>query len=141
MFAVLLLQSATPAAPASTPADGLSLPGQSFVILASVFILIFVIGLVRRRWLSEKLSLFWLTFALLMLAAASFGYPFLIHGAKLIGIVYPPSALFLMAILFLLGFTLYLSVALSKLTDQNKTLAQEVALLRQDQERQASERR
>jgi len=107
-----------------------SLPGQSFVIVASALVLILVIALVRSRRLSEKLSLFWLSFALLMLAAASIGYPFLIHAATFIGIVYPPSALFLMAILFLLIFTLYLSMALSTISEQNKVLAQEMALLR-----------
>src|SRR5258708_7469296 len=107
-----------------------SLPGQAFVIAASVVILILVIVLVRNRQLSEKLSLFWLSFAALMLATSSVGYPFLIRGATLIGIVYPPSALFLMAILFLLVFTMYLSIALSKLSEQNRILAQELALLR-----------
>ena len=106
------------------------MPGQSFVIAASILILIMVIALVRSRRLSERLSMFWMTFALLMLAAASFGYPYLIQGATLIGIVYPPSALFLIAILFLLVFTLYLSMGLSSLTEQNKVLAQELALLR-----------
>lgn len=113
-----------------------SLPGQAFVIAASLMILILVIALVRSRRLSEKLSLFWLSFALLMLGAASIGYPFLIHAATFIGIVYPPSALFLMAILFLLVFTLYLSMALSKITEQNKVLAQEMALLRLQLEQQ-----
>jgi hypothetical protein len=106
------------------------MPGQSFVVGASILILITVVALVRSRRLSERLSMFWVSFALLMLAAASFGFPYLIRGATLIGIVYPPSALFLMAILFLLGFTLYLSMGLSGLMEQNKVLAQEVALLR-----------
>jgi hypothetical protein len=111
------------------------MPGQSFVIAASILILIVVIALVRSRRLSERLSIFWMTFALLMLAAASFGYPYLIHAATLIGIIYPPSAMFLMAILFLLAFTLYLSMGLSGLMEQNKVLAQELALLRVQVER------
>src|SRR5437764_11215418 len=94
-----------------------TLPGQGFVIVASVLIFGMIVALVRSRRLSEKLSLFWMTFAFLMLGAASFGYPYLIQGASLIGINYPPSALFLMAILFLLAFTLYLSIALSSLTE------------------------
>jgi hypothetical protein len=113
-----------------TPAP--TLPGQSFVIATSFVIFVLVVALVRGRKLTEKLSLFWMTFALLMLGASSFGYPHLIAGAKLIGIVYPPSALFLIAILFLLIFTLYMSIALSSLSEQNKVLAQEVALLRLD---------
>lgn len=113
---------------------GQSLPGQSFVIAASIAILLLVVSLVRSRRLTERLSMFWMTFALLMLAASSFAYPYLIRGASLIGIVYPPSALFLIAILFLLLFTLYLSMGLSAVMDQNKTLAQELALLRADVE-------
>lgn len=106
------------------------MPGQEFVFLSSLVVLILVIVLVRNRRLSEKLSLFWLGFATLMMAGASFGLPHYLKLAALIGVVYPPSALFLLALLFLLGYTLYLSIAISGLSEQNKLLAQELAILR-----------
>jgi hypothetical protein len=106
------------------------MPGQRFIVIAAAFVLLLVVALVRKRRLSESLSMFWLTFAALMVAAATFGFPYLIEAASLIGVVYAPSALFLVAILFLLAFNLYLSVEVSELSEQNKILAQEVGLLR-----------
>jgi len=109
------------------------MPGQGFAFLSSVVVLVLVIALVRNRRLSEQLSLFWLVFAALMMAGTSFLFP---HYLKLawIGVVYPPSALFLLALLFLLIYTLYLSIAFSGLNEQNKVLTQELALLRLEME-------
>ena len=106
------------------------MPGQRFVFLVSVLVFLAVVGLVRNRKLSEKLSLFWLTFAALTMMGSSLGFPYLLRIASWIGIVYPPSALFLLAVIFLLAFTLYLSIAIFTVNEQNRLLAQELALLR-----------
>jgi len=106
------------------------MPGQGFAFLSSIVVLVLVIALVRNRRLSEQLSLFWLSFAALMMAGTSFGFPHYLKLAAWIGVVYPPSALFLLALLFLLIYTLYLSIAFSGLNEQNKVLAQELAMLR-----------
>lgn len=106
------------------------MPGQRIVFLASLLILLLVVDLVRKRRLSEGLSLFWLVFAVLMMAGSSFAFAHMVQIASFVGIVYPPSAMFLFAILFLLVFTLYLSTAISRLNEQAKLLAQELALLR-----------
>lgn len=110
------------------------MPGQGFAFLCSVLVLVLVIALVRNRRLSEQLSLFWLVFAVLMMAGTSFLFPHYLKLAAWIGVVYPPSALFLLALLFLLIYTLYLSIAFSGLNEQNKVLTQELALLRLDME-------
>ncbi len=47
------------------------------------------------------------------------------------GIYYPPAALFAVAFLFVLALLLHFSIVLSRLSDQNKILAQRVALLQQ----------
>ena len=49
--------------------------------------------------------------------------------ADAIGISYPPSALFAAAFGFVIVLLLHFSVAVSRLTDQSKVLAQRVALL------------
>jgi predicted ATP-grasp superfamily ATP-dependent carboligase len=58
-----------------------------------------------------------------------------------IGISYPPSALFLIAFGFVILLLLNFSVAVSRLTDQSKVLAQQLALLdervRRQEEREA----
>jgi len=50
--------------------------------------------------------------------------------ALAIGILYPPSLLFLVGVLFLLLVAIGQSVTLSRLSESNQHLAQEVALLR-----------
>jgi hypothetical protein len=50
--------------------------------------------------------------------------------AHAIGIFYAPSLLFLIAFIFLLLITLHYSVIISGLSERNKQLAQEIALLR-----------
>jgi hypothetical protein len=49
--------------------------------------------------------------------------------AKLVGVAYPPSALFMVAGLFVFVVLLHFSTVLSRLSEQNKTLAQRLALL------------
>jgi Uncharacterized conserved protein (DUF2304) len=49
--------------------------------------------------------------------------------SDLIGVAYPPSALFMVAGLFVFVVLLHFSTVLSRLSEQNKTLAQRLALL------------
>jgi hypothetical protein len=112
-------------------------------ILGSGSLLIVVIELIRRGRLKEKYSLLWL-FAGCILLVFSMSRDLLEYVSRLLGVYYPPSLLFLLAFLFLLLITLHFSVVLSGLSEQNKQLAQELALLRQDMEeamRQTTEKR
>jgi hypothetical protein len=102
-----------------------------FGIISAVGTLVFVIELVRRRKLREEYSLLWLGTALVLLALAT-SRPMLDSIAGLIGIFYPPSALFLVAIVFMLLILLHFSTVLTRLTQENKDIAQEMALLRQE---------
>ena len=55
----------------------------------------------------------------------------LLHGlADFFGIAYPPNLLFLVAALLTFLILLYYSVVITRLTHENKIIAQEVALLR-----------
>jgi hypothetical protein len=102
-------------------------------ILGSGTVLVVVIELIRRGRLKEKYSLLWL-FAGSCLLLFSLSRDLLEYVSRLLGIYYPPSLLFLLAFLFLLLITLHFSVVLSGLSEQNKQLAQELALLRQEME-------
>jgi hypothetical protein len=97
-------------------------------ILASVALLLVVLELVRRRRLLERYALLWLVSAVALLALAAF-QPLLITIAELIGVEYPPSALFLIAFGFVLLLLLHFSVAVSRLADQSKILAQRIAIM------------
>lgn len=95
----------------------------SFGILACV------IWLIRERKLREKYALLWLyTSIFIILLAVS--RRLLEFTALAIGIYYPPALLFLVGILFLLLVNIGHSVSLSRLSESNRRLAQEVALLR-----------
>jgi len=102
-----------------------------FGVIASLGTLGFVIELVRRRRLREEYSLLWLGTAVALLVLAT-SRPLLDRLAALIGIFYPPSALFLAAIVFMLLIQLHYSTVLTRLTQENKEIAQQMALLRQE---------
>ncbi len=101
----------------------------SIVVNGSVLLL--VIELIRRGRLKERYSLLWL-FAGTVLLVLSSSREILEFISRSMGIYYAPSFLFLVAFLFLLLITLHFSVVISGLSEKNKQLAQEVALLRQE---------
>ncbi|MCS6835522.1 MAG: DUF2304 domain-containing protein [Anaerolineae bacterium] len=103
-------------------------------VLAALAAFLLVLELVRRRRLREDYSLLWLFVAVAMIVVAAWRE--LLHGlAALVGIAYPPNLLFLLALLFIFGLLLYFSTVITRLTQESKRLAQEVALLRQQLQR------
>lgn len=109
-----------------------------FTVALSIAALLFVLELVRRRKLREEYSLLWLFTALVMIVVSVWRE--LLHGlATLFGIAYPPNLLFLLAALLTFLILLYYSVIITRLTHENKVIAQEVALLRYEIEQLRSE--
>src|SRR5256885_3407292 len=105
---------------------------QLVAIVASAALLVVVLELVRRRSLLERYALLWLFSALVLLSLAVWT-GLLQTVAKAIGIAYPPNALFLIAFGFVLVLLLHFSLAVSRLSDQSKVLAQRLALLEERQ--------
>jgi hypothetical protein len=103
---------------------------QIFSILAMASLFTLVFELVRRRRLMERYALLWLlsTSTLLALAVWKDGLELF---ANAIGIFYAPSALFAVALGFIMMLLLHFSLVISRLADQNKLLAQRVGLLAQ----------
>ena len=99
-------------------------------IAGSATLLFLVFELIRRRRLKERYALLWL-FSGTVLLILSLSRSLLEYIARQVGIFYPPSLLFLIAFLFLLLITLHFSAVISGLSEKNKRLAQEIALLRQ----------
>jgi hypothetical protein len=98
-------------------------------ISAGLVLLLTVLEMVRRRRLREEYSLLWLTTAIAVLVLA--GSRELLAGlSALLGIHYPPSALMVIGFGFLTLTTLHYSSVVSRLSDENKNLAQELAILR-----------
>ena len=101
---------------------------QIFAVVASGVLLLVVLELVRRRRLMERYALLWLLSGIVLLGLSAFR-DLLQTAADLFGIAYPPSALFFIALGFVLLLLLHFSVAVSRLSDQTKVLAQRLALL------------
>ena len=97
-------------------------------LIAIGVLFLVVLDLVRRRRLLERYALLWLGSALVLMALAAWGG--LLNGvASAIGVVTPANALFVAAFGFVLVLLLHFSIAVSRLTDQSKILAQRLALL------------
>jgi hypothetical protein len=103
---------------------------QLLAIVGSAALLLLVLELVRRKAFLERYALLWLLSAVVMLGLSIWkGVLEIIADA--LGIAYPPNALFLIAFGFVLVLLLHFSLAVSRLSDQSKVLAQRLALVEQ----------
>jgi hypothetical protein len=101
---------------------------QIVAVLVSAGLLLGVLELVRRRRLLERYAILWLFSGTVLLALAAWK-GLLEKVASAVGIYYAPSALFVVAFGFILVLLLHFSVAVSRLAEQSKVLAQRLALL------------
>jgi len=104
------------------------------VIILAVVTCVLVFELVRRKRLSERYAILWLVAGLTVLVLGIWK-GLLTTLAHAVGIYYAPSALFAVAFLFVLVMLVHFSTTISRLSDQNKVLAQRMALLQQRLER------
>ena len=111
---------------------------QIVAIAATAGLFVVLLELVRRRRMLERYAILWL-FCAFALLSLSVWKGLLTELAHAVGIYYPPSALFVIAFGFVLVLLLHFSIAVSKLADQNKVLAQRVALL-EERQREAEAR-
>ena len=101
----------------------------SIVAAVVAFVLLVVIfELIRSRRLQERYALLWLLTGLVIFVLAAWR-GLLGWLADLVGIAYPPSALFVLGSIFVLVVLLHYSTVISKLSEQNTILAQRLAIL------------
>jgi hypothetical protein len=98
--------------------------------IAALILLLVVLELIRSRRLQERYALLWLLTCVVVLFF-SLWRDALGRFSDLIGIAYPPSALFLLASGFILVLLLHYSTVISELAERNLVLAQRLALLEQ----------
>jgi hypothetical protein len=91
-------------------------------------LLLLILELVRRKRLMERYALLWL-FSTVLLLVLSVWSGLLTSLASALGISYPPSALFAVAFGVVLVLLIHFSLAVSRLSDQNKVLAQRMGIL------------
>ena len=105
---------------------------QIVAIIATAGLFVVLLDLVRRRRMLERYAIVWL-FCAFALLGLSVWKGLLTELAHAVGIFYAPSALFVIAFGFVLVLLLHFSIAVSNLAEQNKVLAQRLALLEERQ--------
>jgi hypothetical protein len=131
---IAALASLPPGAVSLVEQSKLSGKAQVIAVVVTVLLLALVIDLVRRRRLVERYALLWMLAAscLVVLSVWNGGLNFI---ADVAGIKSPPNALFLLGLAVIFGLLLNFSVAFSRLSEETKILAQEVARLDREQRR------
>jgi len=107
---------------------------QILSIIGSILLIIFIVELIRRKRLREEFSILWLAMGFVFLGVAMFRN-LLDRFSFMIGISYPPTALFLILIIGLMLILMHFSVAISELKEANKKLVQEIGLMKLEAEK------
>jgi hypothetical protein len=99
----------------------------------SIITLVFVFEMMRRHRLREKYAVFWFLVAMLALVVAVVPST-LLWAAGVIGVQVPSNLLFFVASMVLLVVSIQHSHELGRMEERTRTLAEEVALLRLEQD-------
>ncbi len=102
---------------------------QLFAIISSVFLIILILELIRRNYLKERYSLLWLTTGGAFLVLSIF-IGLLEPIVHFLGFIFISNALFIAGIIFLVMIVLGMTIAISRLSERNKKLTQEMVLLK-----------
>jgi hypothetical protein len=104
---------------------------QILAIIGSISLLIFIIILIRQHRLKEEYSLLWLFFTIFFIIFSVWrnGLEWI---SDLIGITYPPAALFLILIMALFVIMIEFSLIISKQSERIKSIGQNIGLMKQE---------
>ena len=102
---------------------------QGIAIIGSIIFIVFILLVIRNKKLKEEFSLLWLFFSIVFLVLSVWRES-LDLIAFYLGIAYAPAALFLILIIAIISILIHFSLVISRLTEQAKTLIQEVGLLK-----------
>ncbi len=106
---------------------------QVISLLVAFLVMLFIGRLIVRGKLREEYAILWIVCTIILIVFSVWRRG-LEQIALTLGVFYPPSLVFLAAIFAVLVFLVHLSVVISRLQSQIKTLSQEVALLRYELE-------
>lgn len=104
-------------------------PISAFVVFVAVVIALVVVFYIRRWRLREEYSLLWL-FLSAALIILTIDQGVMEWAADRLDVSYSPAVLFFLALAFVAVMLFHYSLEISRLSDQNKMLAQEMSLLR-----------
>lgn len=100
-------------------------------ILLAIFFIYYVFHNVVLRRISEKQSILWFTIGLICLILAVFPH-IMTQTAISLGIVYKPTLLFLLGIMFSVIILFSHTIQITTLSEQNRKLALQIGLLKLD---------
>lgn len=101
---------------------------EFWAILGCVVMFVAIIELVRRNRLKERYSFLWfLTAGVLLVFTIKRNW--LEDLARMIGVYYPPTALFLILVFFLILILIHFSTVISRLLNDKQVLAQQLGIL------------
>lgn len=103
---------------------------QIIAIISSLLFLFYIARLIVKGKLREEYAIMWII-CTMVLVLFSFWRDGLVTISNLLGVYAPPNTVFIGAIVAILIYLLHLSIVVSKLQEQNKTLAQDIAMLKQ----------
>lgn len=109
------------------PIIGIQVGHRVALMVLSLMLLALVLELVRRDLLKERYALLWLATSIFGLVIGVF--PSLIVQFAILVRFQMLTALFVFAFLFFLGLVLGFTVIFSRLSERNRTLTQELAIL------------
>lgn len=113
--------------------------GYAFAVTASLAIVVFLVVLLRSRRLREKYAFIWIAVGVIVCILGAFP-DVMLALTRLVGIQTPSNLLFSASLLVLLFVCIQLSVEVTTLEEETRTLTEEVALLRLDVERALADR-
>lgn len=100
-----------------------------FFLILTLCLVFMVLAQVRNQNMKEKYAALWLIVSAIIVVLTIF--PKLLDWlAELVGIETPVNLLFLLAIIMLIGVCMHLTQQLSKMADETRILAEEVAIMR-----------
>lgn len=103
-------------------------------IIATILFMVFIIFLVRNKKLNEKYSILWMIFGIMIILLA-INYKLLDVISIKIGIYYSPALLFLTGFIFLILYTVHLSIVVTKQNRDIIRLNQEIAIINEKLEK------
>jgi hypothetical protein len=103
--------------------------GYAFAVGASVVLVVFLVILLRTRRLREKYAITWIVLGVGICVLGAFPGTVLTL-ATAVGVQTPSNLLFALALVVLLLVCVQLSVEITGLEEETRTLAEELALLR-----------
>lgn len=102
-----------------------------FAVIFSVIFVIFILNLVKKDKLDEKYSILWIITGGITLIVSLFPKIITIIANKF-NVYYPPSLMFLFAILVLVIYVIHITIVITKQNKMIVKLTQELGILKEE---------